>query len=213
MFRPNSLLVALLLASLGALVWWLNQLQPDDGQLELTHRREPDYVADRIRAVVMDEQGRPDRLLLAEQLRHYPNDDSSELDHPYMELYSDDGTPPWEVQSRRGHISADADEVRLIDAVTVDRAAAPGLKPFALRTSELLVRPDEHYAETDRFVYIVSNQDWVTANAMRAWFPDTGSRVKLLERVKGLFESREATAQTPPGPVASPSTSQSGNQH
>ena len=58
----------------------------------------------------MDIAGRPARSLSARELRHYPNDDSSEVDLPVLVIYTADG-PPWTIRSETGWVSGDGERL------------------------------------------------------------------------------------------------------
>jgi lipopolysaccharide export system protein LptC len=183
--REIGLAVALL--SLGAGAWWLIRAQqsPDTGVV--TQGRRPDYVVDGIRGVTMDERGMPAQRIDATRLRHYPDDGSSELDEPVLEVLGEDG-PPWRARSESAWINAEGDEVLLQDKVVLSRSATDLAAPIELRTSELLVLPQVDYAETGRFVEIEQGQDWLTGtDGVRAWFGET-TRIQVFGRVRARIE-------------------------
>lgn len=179
----RELIVGMLLALLGAVAWWYSaSIAPETERVPNTERR-PDYVVEHLVGVTMDPTGRPARRLETPQLRHYPSDDSSELDRPRLLVY-DDEAPPWVIRSERGWISSGGDEVLLEGAVRVQRDAAPNLRPMLLTTSEMLLLPDSDYAETDRFAELERGNDWVTANdGMRVWFKEP-MRIRLFGRTR-----------------------------
>jgi lipopolysaccharide export system protein LptC len=177
----REFIVGALLALLGAVAWWYSALvAPEPDRVPETARK-PDYVVEDLVGVTMAPNGRPARRLETPQLRHYPGDDSSELDTPYM-LVFDDEAPPWVIRSERGWVSANGDEVLLEGAVRARRDAAENLEPMVLTTSEMLLLPDSDYAETDRFAELERGNDWVTANdGMQVWFGEP-MRIRLFGR-------------------------------
>lgn len=185
--------MALLLALSGTLAWWLQRdARPPPSAPEPTQRR-PDYIVEGLSALMMDAAGRPDRRLVASELRHYPDDGSSELDAPRLVVYADDA-PPWRARADIGWINAEGDEVLLQERVRLERDATDTAAPLLLRTSEMLVLPETDYAETARFVEIDSGDDWVTAeHGMRAWLGEP-LRVKLFGRVRSRYGIADAAA-------------------
>jgi lipopolysaccharide export system protein LptC len=177
----RELIVAALLALLGAAAWWYSaSIAPEPDRVPETVRR-PDYVIEDLVGVTMAPNGRPARRLETPQLRHYPVDDSRELDTPRILIFDDDA-PPWVIRSERGWVSADGDEALLEGAVRAERDAAPNLEPMVLTTSELLLLPDSDYAETDRFAELERGNEWVSANdGMQVWFGEP-MRIRLFGR-------------------------------
>ncbi|MBK1647530.1 LPS export ABC transporter periplasmic protein LptC [Rhabdochromatium marinum] len=164
-------LLAVTLALLGLLAWWFAQLRPaPELQPGAATDRQPDYVVDGIRALMLDDNGHPSRRLSAEQLRHYPDNDSSELEHPRLLVY-DQQAPSWDISSERGWVAADAKQITLSGAVTAHRAATPDSAAIRLLTSEMTFFPDDKYAETDRFVEIDSGPHRITSvHGLHLWY-------------------------------------------
>jgi len=185
----RSRILALILAAVAAFAWWKRPVvEPDDRQSAEPQQRQPDYTVDRFTATVMDDTGVPERRLTAWELRHYPDDDSTELEQPLLTLFKD-AAPPWLVRSNTGWISADGAEVLMRGKVYIDRERSPTIRPVHLSTRELLVRPDEEYAETDRPIIATSQSDWLTsANGGRIWFGES-LRIELAGSVRAKFAS------------------------
>jgi len=177
----RELSVGALLVTIALLAWWYSASRAPEDVVATDSQRRPDYVVENLNGVIMGARGRPARLLATPLLRHYPDDDSSEVEMPVMTVFSDDA-PPWVINSERGWISADGDELLLQGAVRAQRASAPNLEPVVLVSSEMLVLPEVDYAETDRFAELERGDDWVTAmDGMQVWFGEQ-MRVKLFGR-------------------------------
>ncbi len=176
-----SLLAAAVLAA-----WWINRQTESDRPPTPGVAHRPDYQVDALTVITMSPEGLPDRRLTALQMRHYPDDDSTELDQPLLRLYRPSGAE-WTIESPRGWVGPEGDLVLLQDAVSVRREPAPGIEPLQLVTTELRVQPRAEYAETDRAVRITSGASWVEAVGLQAWFGEPG-RLKLLSNVRGRYE-------------------------
>ena len=177
----RELIVGGLLVAIALLAWWYSASRAPETAVATDTQRRPDYVVENLSGVTMGTNGRPARLLATPLLRHYPDDQSSEVETPVMTVFSEDA-PPWVISSERGWISADGDELLLQGAVRAERASAPDLAPMVLVSSEMLVLPEADYAETDRFAELERGDDWVTAtDGMQVWFGEQ-MRVKLFGR-------------------------------
>jgi lipopolysaccharide export system protein LptC len=175
-------LLVVILALIGALAWWLQQepeKAPTDSRDAL---RRPDYTVYGVTATTMEETGRPDRRLIAEQLRHYPDDDSSELDRPVLTIFAETA-PPWVIRSDTGWISAEGDEIILQGRVFIDREPGVSTRPVHLKTWDLHVHPEEEYAQTREPVEAISNADWLTSmGGAEVWFGDQ-AHINLIGRI------------------------------
>lgn len=177
----SELLLALLLLSIGALAFWFQRPVDEAGPRGSKPERRPDYVVEGVRGVTLDEMGRPDKRLEAARLLHYPDDGSSELEAPRLWVYSEEG-PPWQARARLAWINERADEVLLQQDVILSRAATAEAAEIELRSSELLLLPEQDYAETSHPVEIKQADDWLTGDdGMRAWLGDA-VRVQVLGR-------------------------------
>ncbi len=188
----RELIVGAALALLGLFAWWYSTSFGPEPEPVPASARKPDYVVEDLVGVTMDANGRPARRLETPQLRHYPDDDSSELDAPRLLIF-DDEAPPWRVRSERAWVSADGNEVLLEGAVRAERDAAPNLEPMLLVTSEMLLLPDSDYAETDHFAELERGNDWVTANdGLQLWFAEP-MRIRLFGRTRMRFAPEDSS--------------------
>ena len=193
----REIVIGVLLAATGLLAWWYRASLAPEPRVMPSAQRRPDFVVERLTAVTMDQQGKPERRLSTPELRHYPDDGSSELDSPVLTLF-DPPAPPWQARARSGWVSADGKEWLMQEQVRINRDAAPGFTPMVLKSSELLVLPDDEYAETDRFVELESGDDWVSAqDGMQAWF---GQRMRV--RFFGRTRARVALDENLAAPSA-----------
>lgn len=183
--KPSTALFAVFLTlALGS--WWLRQ-----GVEEQTERRPnpphtPDYWVERLSARTMDMEGHPRRIIEADSMRHFPDDESTELTHPRIDFLTP-LRPAWRIRAQTGWMAPDGKLVLLQGAVTVDRKAGPDTLPVHLETRDLQVRPKEEYAETDQPVQMVSGPHWLQSQGLQAWLK-APVRIKLLAAVRGHYE-------------------------
>jgi lipopolysaccharide export system protein LptC len=185
-FSARQRVLALVLTLVGGAAWWQQYGQPPEATPTGVRERRPDYTVDGLPATAMDTTGRPVRQLTADAMRHYSDDDSSELDRPVLILYRSDG-PPWNIRSDTGWISGDRERVLLHGQVVADREGRGEARPVHLTTSELLVRPRQEYAETAMPVKLTSGEDWLTSTGMQAWYGESVMRARFLGRAHGRF--------------------------
>jgi len=177
-------LLALTMAVLGALAWWMQPDEEPPVRDRSAKEHHPDYTVDNFTITTMNDSGMPDRRLVAAELRHYPDDNTKELESPRLTLFEESG-PPWVVRSESAWVSADNNRILLQGEVFIDRERGKTTRETHLETSELLLKREEHYAETNRSVRITSASDWTTSDkGARIWLQDK-LRVELLGRVRG----------------------------
>jgi len=188
--------LAVLLAALGTLAWWLHRGMPQPGEAAAERERRPDQIVERFATTVMDAAGAPQRRLEAEELRHYSADGESELDQPLLTLYQSEA-PPWVVRSNQGWVPPGGDRIALSGDVRIDRAAAPGLRPLHLRTEALEIEPDAELAHTDRPVHLTSGADWLSSErGAKVWFGEA-LRVELYGRTRARMAVNERASALP----------------
>lgn len=173
------------LVILAGLSWWLTLDQTDPTSPEpVADSKNADYFLNRFEAVEMDASGKPVRDLAAVSMHHYPNDDSTELNHPILHIHNPI-KPSWRIESEKGYVSANGELVLLAGNVAIDRPAATGYNAIAIRTQELRVRMEDDYAETDRAVDIRFGIHKMKGVGMTAHFT-APIRVRLLADVGGI---------------------------
>lgn len=181
-----AILVSLL--ALAVFSWRLATRQPTDTQSESLPKAGgsgPDYYVYGLDATTMTVDGQPARTLVGRELRHFAEDDRTEIVTPYLTVHQEEG-PPWEIRAEHGWISADGELILLQGKVTITRASGPNNRPVTLVTRDLRVQPNQDYAETDEAVRVTSIEDQVDSVGMRAWLR-APIRLKLLSQVRGHY--------------------------
>jgi lipopolysaccharide export system protein LptC len=181
----------LLLVGLAAASWWLAERGADRPPADAADAtaRVADYYVRGLEVTTMTPAGRPGRTLQTAELRHFLADNTTELETAQLTVHQREDQPPWVISAERGWLSADGELLLLQGKVTVSRAAAAGIRPLRLETSNLRIQPREDYAETDEHVRVVSRDDEVEAVGMRAWLR-APARLKLHSQVRGRYVPR-----------------------
>ena len=180
--RSRYWLPLLPLLALLAFVYWLDsQVQQEVALAVNGQRHDPDVIMDNLHAVKMDQQGVPRFLMSAQQLRHYPDHDSTELEMPRLTMLATE-RPTVHLNGMRGNVSSKGDEVILHDDVRVVREAVGDQSAMTLRTEYLRVLPEKDWANTDRAVTIVDANN--TVHAIGLEMDNKVRTLKLLSQVR-----------------------------
>lgn len=127
------------LLALAALSWWLPMRLAGVGPAPDTEtRHEPDYTIENFTAIAMDAIGWRKHELRAARLEHFPDDDTVELEKPYLIQYAPDG-PPTHTRADHGTASPDGKEILMQGNVRVTRGSGPGQPAGQVVTQEMRV--------------------------------------------------------------------------
>ena len=174
-----------LLALLAGTYWLNQQVLPLAPVPDYKARHDPDYIVNNFSATTLNLNGAPRFLLSAQEMKHYPDDDTTHLIEPRMTAPYQD-KPPVHISADRGEVSHNGKEVFLHDDVHVLRDPSAKDSGMQIATSYLHVEPDEETADTDRPVTITEARGITTAVGMKL---DSKARVlKLLSRVRSQYE-------------------------
>jgi lipopolysaccharide export system protein LptC len=164
--RLRSWLALIPLLLLLAGTYWLNQqVHPQEARPDDSKRHDVDYSVENISSVTLDELGHPRYLMTAEKMWHYPDDDSTFLDHPHF-ISLQPNRWPIATSSLTGKVSSHGDEVFLYDDVKVMRLPDLERDMLTFRTEYLHIIPDKDQADTDYPVTIVTQRDTISAVGM-----------------------------------------------
>ena len=188
--RRSRPLFALVLVVAAAFSWWLAEQAgpPAVQQAERHGPRAIDYYVTNLDVTRMTAEGSPAHRLRAQKLRHFTDDDTTELQQPHLTVYQREA-PPWEVNAERAWVSPDGSLLLLAGEVLLEREGDADDRPMRILTRELRVRPQQDYAETDEKVRVESDTDWLDAVGMQAWLRPP-SRLKFLSQVEGYYVPR-----------------------
>ena len=169
----------------GISVWLLSEQAPKKPRLTALDNTAPDAYMENFTTYIMSEQGEPRHELHASYMAHFSIDNHSEFTAPQLIFYRPDESR-WVMSAESGTAEDGAKQIILRGKVTITRrqvvASDSALK---INTSELLIRPDDAYAETDKLITITKGEHSLQSNGIRAYFND--ERVELLSRVRGVY--------------------------
>lgn len=126
MWRLQSLLASyvplLLMALLAGFTWWLikNTPQLEAPRERAAPRHEPDYRMNDFEVERFSSDGRLLGRVIGKEMRHYPDNDTLEIDAPQLRAYGKQGEL-LVADAQRGLSNGDGSEVQLLGDVRVKR--------------------------------------------------------------------------------------------
>lgn len=176
------------LSMIALLSWWLVEYTK---KVETTRLAVPEHSADffsiAYSKIEMNSEGLPENELVADKMTHFSDDKTTELLKPVMTFYSAD-KPPWIVRSETGWMSADHKDLRLNGKVFISHKGASGKRSMKVNTSNLRVKPELNYAETDAWAELITPSDWVSGTGMKVFFKEP-IFLELLSNVRSRYET------------------------
>ncbi len=210
--NPAATLFPLLLAGLLAgMSYWLElATRPQTAGSDGRSRHDPDYIVEKFEVRRFDPEGALQHTLVADLMRHYPDDDSTVILAPRITYHQ---KLPTFVSAREARLDSKGKHVELIDDVRLIRTGAAGKSDTVLTTTRLDAYPDDEIAKTNEPVTITLGQSNVNGSGMNV---NNKSSIYVLEGpVRGVFfrdggspaKSPEVAAPQPtPKPTAIPKT-------
>ncbi len=176
------LAVVLLIAAYGN--WLVTTFRSTTASGPQKVRHDPDYFIEDVTSTMMDAKGNPRYRLTAEVVNHYPDDKSVSLQAPRLEYYRQQ-LPPWTAESETGRIYDKGRQVFLDGEVTMHRPAEGKQPATRLYTRDLLILPDDDYAETAAAVKIKSGESELRGTGMQVYMAE--GRMELLAKGMGVY--------------------------
>lgn len=182
-----------LLLTLAALTFWLRYASElPDARRDGKYRHDPDYIVNDATLRKLDNTGQLVYTLKAPEIRHYPDDDSSEVSQPHL-VHLNPKKPTLTMNADTAHISSKGEQVDLHGNVRVHRAATAKDAEMILTTPQLTVLPDEEKAYTKHPVLITQGNSWIKGIGLRM---DNRAQTYLLEaQARASLESRQQSKQ------------------
>lgn len=176
-----------LLIFLALLTFWINRtVQPPVLKLDGSSRHDPDYIMTNFVTTQTYPDGGLRYKLAAVEMRHFPDDDSTELQRPRYTQFAAD-KPYTQVQSLRGHVSSDGEEVKLFDNVKVTRQAFAGKGEMTVETDYLNIRPNDDLVTTESPV-VIRQAPKTVIYATGMIYEKQKQTVTLLHKVRAHYE-------------------------
>ena len=142
-------------------------------------------LAENFKAASLDDKGRIHQALIARVARHYPDDDSTDLEGPQI-TFNDPGKPRLTVTADKASVSGDREHVVFTGHVKGVRDASSDTArdgPTTITSEYLMVMPKEDKIVTDKAVTII--------NATGMEYDNKSKTIKLRSRVSGQIEPQQ----------------------
>jgi lipopolysaccharide export system protein LptC len=133
-----------MLLLLTALTLWLERASQPEAIVSGKTRHDPDYIVNNFTIKRFDAQGKLYQTLAAKEMRHYPDDDSTESDQPHLTYHQELKTF---ITADQAWIDSGGKTVQLERNVRVRHENAKGPETV-LTTTSLTVLSDEEIART-----------------------------------------------------------------
>lgn len=187
--RASTLFPLLLLLALAAASLWLERaVQAPERDQSGKLRHDPDFIAEDFGITKMDAAGKPEYILSAERMQHYPDDESTSVVAPRL-VQRHDNANPVVIRADRGLIAKKGDEASFYGSVVVVREAGRGQSELRVQTEYLQVIPDRDLARTDKPVIITEDRSRLSGIGME--FNNKTRQFALQSQVRGTFDARK----------------------
>lgn len=187
--RASTLFPLLLLLALAAASLWLERaVQAPERDQSGKLRHDPDFIAEDFGITKMDAAGKPEYILSAERMQHYPDDESTSVVAPRL-VQRHDNANPVVIRADRGLIAKKGEEASFYGSVVVVREAGRGQSELRVQTEYLQVIPDRDLARTDKPVIITEGRSRLSGIGME--FNNKTRQFALQSQVRGTFDARK----------------------
>lgn len=157
-----------LLLVLAALSYWLAVVsEADPADIGGRFRHDPDTIIRKFDGISYDEKGNRKAGLIGVELKHFPDDESSVIQKPFMRRFSTTNEPAT-VSANQAVVNSDGSEVDLTGDVKGFRPPQGGKAAVTLTAPHMFVLVDEERARTPGFVRIQQGNSWISGTGFDA---------------------------------------------
>jgi lipopolysaccharide export system protein LptC len=187
--RVSNLFPLLLMLALAAASLWLERaVQAPERDKSGKMRHDPDFIAEDFGITKMGVTGKPEYILSAERMQHYPDDESTSVVAPRL-VQRHDNANPVVIRAERGLITKNGEEANFYGSVVVVREAGRGQSELRVQTEYLQVVPDRDLARTDKPVIITEGRSRLSGGGME--FNNKTRQFALQSQVRGTFDAHK----------------------
>ncbi|HEY1181101.1 MAG TPA: LPS export ABC transporter periplasmic protein LptC [Rhodocyclaceae bacterium] len=188
-FNSSALFPLLMLLLLAGLTFWLERASQQETTVSGKTRHDPDYIVNNFTIKRFDAQGKLYQTLTANEMRHYPDDDSTEAEMPYMTYHR--GLKTF-INADKAWIDSGGKTIQMERNVRVRHESAKGPETV-LTTSTLTVLSDEEIARTKAPVTITQGGTVIHGIGLES---NNKTQISVLGgRVQGTIEPQPKQAK------------------
>lgn len=173
-------------ALLVAVGWWVLDEEthepvtadPEEGE------QRPDYFMEEFTLTATGDGGKQRYRLESPHMEHFRGRDEWLVDTPRVTYFADSGKP-WRLHAERGRAWNRVEDVHLQGEVTIRRDAGAEHPPANVDTSEVFLKPDQRYAETDEHAVYWRDGVRMEGRGLQAWLDR--EELDLLSEVQGRY--------------------------
>ena len=185
--RVTHLFPLLLMLALAAASLWLERtVQAPERDNSGKSRHDPDFIAEEFGITKIGASGKPEYVLSAARMLHYPDDDSTDIVAPRLVQRHDDAAPVV-IRADRGTIAKNGAEANFHGNVVVVREAGRGKGELRVQTEYLQIVPDGDLARSDRPVIITEGRSRLSGVGLE--FNNKTRQFALQSQVRGTFDA------------------------
>lgn len=178
-------IVKLLLPLLAIITLWL--LFSEDAEKntneQMTIARTSDYAMSNFTMTVMNELGKPSRIISGKKMAHYPSNDSTEIVAPIAEII-EQGKDTWLISSDKAYTEGKGEDILLTGNVIITQKDNNAIE---LRTEKLNLDTVHDNAYTDLAVSMKSPHGTTNSVGLHASLQE--KTINLHSRVKGHYDA------------------------
>ncbi|NOU25696.1 MAG: LPS export ABC transporter periplasmic protein LptC [Methylotenera sp.] len=183
-----------LLSLVGLLTAWINHMvQPPEPKLDGSSRHDPDYIMSNFVTTQTDKDGRLRYKLAAAEMKHFPDNDTTDLQLPRFTQFAVN-KPYTEVEALRGYVSSDGEQVQLVDKVKIKRQAFAEKGEMTIETDYLNILPNQDLVQTNSPV-VIKQAPKTVIYATGMIYEKKTRTVTLLHNVRAHYEKPAKTNQ------------------
>ena len=190
MFSDRWKLISILLLIAGFSYWALDLLTEDETAKLNKLAHYPDYYLENFTTLTMNEDGIPKNRLKAVYMSHYPDDNTSELHKPELEIYRVD-RPSIMITADNGWVTSNNDVILLSGNVYLHQNDELGNLKVELIAEDARVLVDQKYAETDKAATFITKRSVTDSIGMRIYFQE--QRMEFLSNVQTTITPKQAS--------------------
>jgi len=182
----RTFIILVIFISIALASYWFQQSISRKIETEAQpEQRFPDYFLEDFSITRMNPQGRPAYTLKASKLLHYADDNSADLERPFIRF--NEQSREFTVQAQRAHYLQEKNTIQLYENVEIHRTAKNDQNELSIYTDYLKINTRSRIAETDRPIRIT--HPMARINAIGLVFNDTEGRLILKSQVKAIYDT------------------------